>query len=115
VWKLIREKVTVATAVRMRQPQTGIVKTGYFGFSWTSFFFGGFPALMRGDIWIGLAVLAGSLVASAFSAGLLWFVVGLIWAVIYNKMYTQKLLQQGFILEDDPRRVEEARRALNIA
>ena len=105
----------MATPVRMRHPGTGIVKTGYFGFSWTSFFFGGFPALLRGDVWIGLAVLAGSLVASAFSAGLLWFVVGLIWAVIYNKMYTQGLLQQGFVLEDEPSRIEAARRALNIA
>jgi hypothetical protein len=105
----------MATAVRLRHPQSGIVKTGYFGFSWTSFFFGGFPALMRGDVWIGLAVLAGSLVASAFSAGLLWFVVGLIWAFIYNKRYTLGLLEQGYVFDDDPRQVADAKRGLGVA
>lgn len=104
----------MATAIRMRHPQTGIVKTGYFGFSWTSFFFGGIPALIRGDIWVGLAILAGALVASAFSAGLLWFVVGLIWAFIYNKRYTHGLLQDGFLFDDDPRRVADAKRELGV-
>lgn len=105
----------MASSVRLRHPQTGIVKTGFYGFSWTSFFFGGIPALMRGDVWIGLAILAASLVASAFSAGFLWFVVGLIWAFIYNKRYTQGLLQEGFVFDDDPRRVANAKRELDVA
>lgn len=105
----------MATAIRLRHPRTGIVKTGYYGFSWTSFFFGGIPALMRGDVWVGLAVLAGSLVASAFSAGTLWFVVGLIWAVIYNKRYTQGLLSEGYVFDDEPGRVAQARRQLDVA
>jgi hypothetical protein len=104
----------MATGIRLKQPQSGIVKTGYYGFSWTSFFFGGIPALMRGDIGAGLAVIAISLLASAFSFGLLWFVFGLIWAFIYNKRYTQALLQQGFVFDDDPARVAEAKQRLDV-
>ncbi len=105
----------MATSIRLRHPQSGIVRTGYYGFSWTSFFFGGFPALMRGDVWVGLAILAGSLVASAFSAGLLWFAVGLVWAFIYNKRYTLGLIEQGYLFDDDPRRVAAAKRELGVA
>ncbi len=104
----------MATAIRMLHPQTGIVKAGYFGFSWTSFFFGGIPALIRGDLWVGLAVIAASLGASAVSAGMFWFVVGLVWAFIYNKRYTHGLLQSGFVFDDDPRRIADAKRELGV-
>jgi hypothetical protein len=104
----------MATAVRLRQPQTGIVKTGYFGFSWTSFFFGGIPAMMRGDVALGVGLLIAGLVFGAFSAGLLWFVVGLIWAFIYNKRYTLYLLERGYVFEDEPSRVGEAKAKLGV-
>ena len=41
--------------------------------------------------------------------------VGLIWAFIYNKNYTHRLLQSGFEFNDTPERVAEAKRALGIA
>lgn len=101
--------------MQLKHTQSGIVKNGYYGFSWTSFFFGGLPALIRGDIGYGLAVLIAAILAGAFSFGLLWFIVGLIWAFIYNKTYTHRLLQAGYAFDDAPDRVAAAKRALGIA
>ena len=105
----------MATTVQMKHKQSGIVKNGYYGFSWTSFFFGGLPALFRGDVAYGLGVLVAGILFGAFSAGLLWFVVGLVWAFIYNKNYTHRLLQTGYEFNDTPDRVADAKRALGIA
>jgi len=105
----------MAMSVQLKHPTTGIVKDGFYGFSWTSFFFGGFPALFRGDVAYGLGILIAGLLFGAFSAGFLWFVIGLIWAFIYNKNYTHRLLQAGFQFDDTPERVAAAKRALGIA
>ena len=105
----------MSTAVQLKHKQTGILKSGFYGFSWTSFFFGGFPALFRGDVAYGLGVIAAGVLCGAFSAGTLWFLVGLVWAAIYNKNYTHRLLQSGFEFSDTPERTEDAKRALGIA
>lgn len=39
----------MAIKIKMVHEKTGLQKTGLIGFSWTSFFFGSFPALFRGD------------------------------------------------------------------
>jgi len=95
-------------------PTTGVVKTGYYGFSWTSFFFSGIPAIVRGDVGIGLGVLLGTIVLGAFSLGLLGAVVNIIWAFIYNKKYTTDLLQAGYKLEDRPEIVGRAKASLGV-
>jgi len=105
----------MASKVLMRHPKSGIAKSGYYGFSWTSFFFGGFPALLRGDVAYGIGVIVAGIVAGVFSAGLLWFVVAVVWAFVYNKNYSHRLLEAGFEFADDPPRVAEARRALDVA
>ena len=104
----------MAVAISMKHTQTGIVKNGYYGFSWTSFFFGGFPALFRGDIGYGLAILLGGCLSAAISFGSLWFLVSLIWAAIYNKNFTHRLLQACYEFHDEPDRVAEAKRALGV-
>jgi hypothetical protein len=104
----------MATEVPMVHRQTGITKNGFYGFSWTSFFFGGFPALIRGDLAYGLGILAVGLLAAAFSAGLLWFVVTIIWAFIYNRNYTQRLLENGYEFAGNPESVAKAQRALDV-
>jgi|SRR5208282_5377155 len=105
----------MAHAVKLRHSKSGIVKNGYYGFSWTSFFFLGLAALFRGDIAYGLGVLAAGILAGAFSFGLLWLVVALAWAFIYNKNYTQRLLESGYEFADQPEVVEKAKRALDVA
>ena len=104
----------MAVPINLKHAQTGIVKSGYYGFSWTSFFFGGFPALFRGDIGYGLAILLGGCLAGAISFGSLWFLVSLVWAAIYNKNFTHRLLQTGYEFHDSPDRVAEAKHALGI-
>jgi len=79
----------MATQILLKHPGTGIVKKGLYGFSWTTLFFGGFPALFRGDILIGLAVI----VINIFT----FCVAGIIWAFIYNKKYTLGLIEKGYI------------------
>ena len=70
------------------QNKSGIVKEAPVGFSWTTFFFGFFPALIRGD-WLWAVIIFA---ASAVSFGL----AGIVFAFIYNRLYIQGLLKQGF-------------------
>jgi hypothetical protein len=104
----------MAVSIHMKHTTSGIMKKGYYGFSWTSFFFGGFPALFRGDIGYGLAILLAGCVFAAFSHGVLWFLVSLAWAALYNKNYSHRLLQSGYAFDDSPERVAEAKRALGV-
>lgn len=104
----------MATAIHLKHPSTGVMKTGYFGFSWTSLFFGGLPALFRGDIAIGLGVTVAGMVVAALGLGLGWFIVSVIWAFIYNKVYTTRLIEKGYKIADLPERNLEAQRALGV-
>ena len=45
----------MAKAVTIKHPPSGLVKTGYVGFSWTYLFFGPLVPLVRGEV--GIAVL----------------------------------------------------------
>lgn len=96
----------MAQLIRLKHVQSGVVKTGFYGFSWTTLFFSGFPAIFRGDLLTGVLVLVLS--ASSF------WIVAVIWAFLYNKVYTTRLLEQGYVFDDTPRKTEEAKRALNI-
>jgi hypothetical protein len=64
------------------------IKKVPLGFSWTTFFFAGFPALFRGD-WIPGIIIT---VLSFFT----WGVAGAIAAFIYNKMYAKSLFEKGY-------------------
>ncbi|MEA3536556.1 hypothetical protein [Rhizobium sp. CC-YZS058] len=107
-----RHETIMATAVLLKHPTTGVQKPGYYGFSWTSFFFGGFPALFRGDVAIGFGMLALGFVAGLIGIGFGWFIVSTIWAFLYNKIYTTRLLEAGYKLADVPERNKAAQLAL---
>lgn len=96
----------MAQIIRLKHPQSGVVKSGFYGFSWTTLFFSGFPAIFRGDLITGAIVLVLS--ASSF------WIVAVIWAFLYNRVYTTRLLEQGYVFDDAPDKVEKARRALRI-
>lgn len=74
------------------------MKNGFYGFSWTTFFFGFFPALFRGDFitFIGGFVIAVIVGLLTFGVGA--FCIGIVWAFMYNKYYTRKLLERGYAL-----------------
>lgn len=96
----------MAQLVRLKHAQSGVVKSGFYGFSWTTLFFSGFPAIFRGDLLTGVIVLVLS--ASSF------WIVAVVWAFLYNRVYTTRLLEQGYVFDDAPRNVERAKRALRI-
>ena len=104
----------MATRVRLRDPQTGVVKDGFFGFSWTSLFFGGLPALMRGDLASGLAIVICDVLIFIPTRGVGVLIVGVIWAFVYNKRYTIGLIEKGYILEDYPEIMAAAKIELGI-
>jgi hypothetical protein len=91
----------------MKHPGTNLIKDGFYGFSWTTFFWGGIPALFRGDILIGLVVIVLNI--------LTWLIAGIIWAFFYNKNYTQRLLEKGYVLDGSEAENSAARQALGIA
>lgn len=97
----------MATVIMMKNPQTGIIKKGFYGFSWTTFFFGGFPALFRGDIKTALIVIIACLITGG--------VAGFIWAFFYNKSYTLGLVKEGYQFEGDQNAILNAKAKLGIA
>lgn len=105
----------MATAVNLKNSTTGLTKTGYFGFSWTTLFFGFFPALFRGDFitFIGGFVIAIIIALATVGIGVL--VISTIWAFMYNKYYTRKLIEKGYALNDSPAINRQAAEALGIS
>ena len=84
----------MAHTIIMQSPTTGVTKKGFYGFSWTTFFFGGFPALFRGDFAIGLVFIILNI--------LTFGIAGIIFAFVYNKRYTIKLIEIGYRFAGSP-------------
>lgn len=83
--------MTVATMIQLQHPLIPGVRTAYRGYSWTTFFWGFFPPLFRGD---GMGFLIGVAVALAcFFVPLLPFIV---WAAFYNQNHLERLIGQGW-------------------
>lgn len=91
----------------LRHPTNGLIKKGYFGFSWTYLFFGWWVPLIRGEL--GTAVL--HLIITIFTFGLWQLIV----AFLYNKQYMTRMLEKGYVLNDDEHVMATARQKLGIA
>jgi hypothetical protein len=87
----------MATRIALRQKETGIMKDGFYGFSWTTFFFVFFPALFRGDFITFIGGFVISVIIAFVTYGIGAFFIGLVWAFMYNKFYTRKLLERGYV------------------
>lgn len=78
--------------LHLENQRTGQLRQAPVGFSWTTLFFGIFPALFRGH-WIGALI--------QFLCALVTIGVSVIvFAFIYNKMYLRHLLNEGFKVAD---------------
>ena len=97
----------MAKRVQLIQPETGLMKSGYYGFSWTFLFFGWFVPIFRGELFISLL----HFVITVFTFGL-WQVII---AFLYNKQYMTRMLEKGYVLNDTEEVNEAARRKLGIA
>lgn len=66
------------------------------GFSWTTLFFGPFPALFRGDLkWATIQFIVNVVIA-ALTVGFGLIVTFIAFAVIYNDRYEQDLRAAGW-------------------
>ena len=80
-------------AVEINLQKGDMVKKGFLGFSWTTFFFGFFVPLFRGD-WLWLVIM---IILGVVSCG----IANIILAFLYNKFYTSKLFENGWEPADD--------------
>ena len=97
----------MAKRVALIHPQTGLLKSGFYGFSWTFLFFGWFVPLFRGELMIALLHFTITVITIG-----LWQII---FAFLYNKQYTSRLLEKGYVLNDTEKVNEEARQKLGIA
>ncbi|MBB1063774.1 DUF2628 domain-containing protein [Limosilactobacillus fastidiosus] len=86
--------------VNLKNPNTHQLKQVKVGFSWTTFFFGFWPALFRGDWkWFGIQLIIVIFVA-CFTFGLGTGIVGIVFSFFYNKLYINDLLESGYVPND---------------
>ena len=72
--------------------KNGLIKEAPVGFSWTTLFFGMFPALFRGDFkWTLIMIAAGF-----FTVGLAFIVFGF----IYNRLYITSMIESGYKIKN---------------
>jgi protein-export membrane protein SecD len=79
--------------IMLKHAQSGIIRKCKVGFSWTTLFFGPFPALLRGDVkWFFIIAL---LALCTFTLS------NYVFCFIYNKIYIKSLLENGYVAADD--------------
>jgi hypothetical protein len=82
------EDIMAYTSITFENPHTGAIKEAPVGFSWTTFFFGCFPALFRGDWKWAVIMLFLGLITLGLS--------GFVFIFIYNKLYIKDLIGSGY-------------------
>jgi hypothetical protein len=107
----LQEADSVAQQIFLKHPG-GLCKIGYVGFSWTSLFFGGFPASLRGD-WLAFMVyqvlcIIGSLMPWSIGAFVLWIT----WPFFYNRWHVSRLTEKGYQVTNASAAFDEAKARL---
>ena len=90
--------IHMATKIRLENPRTGETITGFYGFSWTTLFFGAFPALFRKDFLTFIGVFVVLIILAFATVGIGSTILMIVWAFMYNKYFTVNRIKQGFIL-----------------
>ncbi|EMH1276879.1 hypothetical protein V6A89_003875 [Enterobacter hormaechei] len=86
----------MAFKLRMENRRTGEWVTGMCGFSWTTLFFGPFPALFRRDFRTFIFFMLATLLLGLYTLGVGAIALIIIWAFKYNGFYTNRLIRKGF-------------------
>ncbi|WQT47107.1 HrgC protein [Helicobacter pylori] len=81
----------VATTISLKKDN--LIKKGLVGFSWTTLFFSFFVPIIRGDVEWAVIMFIAALFTS--------FISNIIFAFIYNKQYTTRLLESGYEPTDE--------------
>jgi uncharacterized membrane protein (DUF485 family) len=82
--------------VTLKNPTTQQVRRAKIGFSWTTFFFGFFPALFRSDWKWALIIAVLQIVTGTFTFGFSVGIISIIFSFIYNKLYINDLIANGY-------------------
>lgn len=96
----------MAKKAALIHPQTGLMKNGYYGFSWTFLFFGWLVPVFRGELFTALL----HLIITVLTFGI-WQVII---AFLYNKQYMTRMLEKGYVLNDTEQVNEEARLKIGV-
>ncbi|CAM4119183.1 hypothetical protein [Lederbergia lenta] len=91
--------------VKLRN-DAGVVKDVKIGFSWTTFFFGFFPALFRGDLKWAAIMFVSSVAIGLITFGFGGWIPGIIFSFIYNNIYIKDLLEKGYRPADEQAEAE---------
>lgn len=75
------------------------IKEAPIGFSWTTLFFTGWPAIFRQDWLMGIIILVLSMIT--------WGIAGIVFAFIYNKIYLKSLFNKGYYIHAIPGNISE--------
>ena len=105
----------MASMIPMKNFENGLTKDGFYGFSWTTLFFGGFPALFRGDFITFLGLFAVLFVIGLITAGIGAFILMIAWAFMYNKYYTKKLIEKGYRFNGSAEQNAAAANAIGVS
>lgn len=88
----------MAITLVLKNKKNNSIKLGILGFSWTTLFFGGFVPFFRGDWKTFLILLICYIFTLSNSLNVLYsFVVHILGAFFYNRIYTQYLVNQGYV------------------
>lgn len=105
----------MATVVLLKHRESGLIKNGFYGFSWTTLFFGIFPALFRSDFVTFIGGFVIYVILGAFTFGIGSFIAAFVWAFMYNKYYTRRLLERGYVFADNDTNTTQAKLALGVS
>jgi hypothetical protein len=83
--------------VYLKNPLTGAKKKGRRGFSWTTLFFGPWPALFRGDAKWCIVQFAIDIVVGIFTAGIGSIVGHVVFGFKYNEWHLDSLRDKGYV------------------
>lgn len=81
--------------------EAGVSKEVKIGFSWTTFFFGFIPALIRGDLKWAAIMFITAVIAGAVTVGFGAWIPGIIFSFVYNKINIKDLLEKGYRPADE--------------
>ena len=90
----------------MKNESTGQMKQTFLGYSWTMLFFNAFAPLFRGDfrtffILVGLNIAVCLASPNIIFLNCVIFMPGFIYSFLWNKEYTKRLLDKGFVFAED--------------
>lgn len=90
----------------MKNESSGQLKQTFLGYSWTMLFFNAFAPLFRGDLRTFFTLIALNIAVILASPNIIFlycviFMPGFIYSFLWNKEYTKKLIEKGFVFAED--------------